>query len=44
MARGSGIETEVPVAIVASFREGLITQLKDYGDKDEALEAVGLRE
>jgi ketosteroid isomerase-like protein len=44
MARGSGIETEVPVAIVASFREGLITQFKDYGDKDEALEAVGLRE
>jgi ketosteroid isomerase-like protein len=40
--RGSGIETEAPVAIVASFRNGLITGLKDYGDKDRALEAVGL--
>jgi ketosteroid isomerase-like protein len=41
---GSGIEIEVPLAIVASFRDGLITHLKDYGDKDQALEAAGLRE
>jgi len=34
----------VPLAIVASFRDGLITHLKDYGDKDQALEAAGLRE
>jgi ketosteroid isomerase-like protein len=43
-AMRSGIETEAPIALVASFRNGLITQFKDYGDKDEALEAVGLRE
>jgi ketosteroid isomerase-like protein len=39
---GSGIEIEVPLAIVASFRDGLVTSLKDYGDKDRALAAVGL--
>ena len=42
--RGSGIETEVPFAIVATFRDGLMTHLKDYGDRDQALEAVGLSE
>jgi ketosteroid isomerase-like protein len=41
---GSGIEIEVPLAIVASYRNGLLTHLKDYGDKNRALEAVGLRE
>jgi ketosteroid isomerase-like protein len=41
---GSGIETDAPFAIVATFREGLIAHLKDYGDKDQALEAAGLRE
>lgn len=40
--RGSGIETDVPAAIAATFRHGLITHLKDYGDHDQALEAVGL--
>jgi ketosteroid isomerase-like protein len=40
--RGSGIETEAPVAIVASFRNGLITDFTDYGDTDRAIEAVGL--
>lgn len=37
---GSGIEIEVPVAIVASFRDGLMTHFKDHGDKDKAFEAV----
>jgi ketosteroid isomerase-like protein len=41
---GSGIEIEVPMAIVASFRDGLITQFKDYGDRDRALAAAGLSE
>jgi hypothetical protein len=31
-----------PVAIVATFRDGLITYIKDYGDKGQALEAAGL--
>jgi ketosteroid isomerase-like protein len=42
--RGSGIEAEVPAAIVATFQNGLITHLKDYGNHDQALEAVGLSE
>jgi hypothetical protein len=42
--RGSGIETEAPVAILATYRNGLMTHFKDYGNKYEALEAAGLRE
>jgi ketosteroid isomerase-like protein len=44
IGRGSGIEVEVPVAVVANFRDGLITHFKDYGDKDQALAAIGLTE
>ena len=43
-ARGSGIETDVPTAAIATWREGLLIDWKDYGDSQEALEAVGLRE
>ena len=39
---GSGIEIEFSLAKVATFRDGLCTYLKDFGDKDQALEAVGL--
>jgi ketosteroid isomerase-like protein len=42
--RESEVETDATLAIVARFRGGLITYLKDYGDKDQALEAAGLRE
>jgi ketosteroid isomerase-like protein len=42
--RGSGIETEAPVAILATFRNGVICHLKDYGDEDQALKAAGLSE
>jgi ketosteroid isomerase-like protein len=44
IGKGSGIETEVPVAILATFREGLISQFRDYGDEHQALEAAGLSE
>jgi ketosteroid isomerase-like protein len=40
--RGSGIETEIPVAAVLQYRNGLIVQYKDYGDRQRALEAAGL--
>ena len=40
----SGAETELPLAVVARFRDGLITDFTDYGDKDQALEAAGLSE
>ena len=42
IARGSGVELESPLAIVATYRNGLITHFKDYGEKELALEAAGL--
>jgi ketosteroid isomerase-like protein len=39
--RGSGIDTEARVAIVATFRAGLVTDFKDYGAEAPALEAMG---
>ena len=42
--KGSGITTELPVALMVSFRNGLVTHLMDYGRKDKALEAAGLSE
>jgi ketosteroid isomerase-like protein len=42
--RASGIETEVPFAILARFRKGRIVDLKDYGEAMPALEAAGLSE
>jgi len=44
IAKGSGIEQEAPLTIVASYRDGLITHFKDYGDRKQALDAVGLTE
>ena len=44
IGRGSGIESERPVAIVASYRDGLGNHLKDYGEWGQALEAAGLSE
>jgi ketosteroid isomerase-like protein len=40
----SGLEQEAPFGIVARLRGGLIVQLRDYGDKHEALQAAGLEE
>jgi ketosteroid isomerase-like protein len=42
--QGSGVETEVPTAAIATFRNGKILALKDYGDRRKALEAAGLEE
>jgi ketosteroid isomerase-like protein len=41
-ARGSGIETNIPTASVFAFRDGKIVRWEDFGEKDKALEAVGL--
>jgi len=40
--RESGIETDVPTAAIATERDGLLIDWKDYGDPDKALEAAGL--
>jgi len=46
--RGTGkeseVETEMPFTVVARIKDGLIVHFTDYGDRDQALEAVGLRE
>jgi ketosteroid isomerase-like protein len=45
VGRGSSIETDVPAAILMTFRDGLITRLQDFGgDRARALEAAGLSE
>jgi ketosteroid isomerase-like protein len=44
IGKGSGIEQEWLVAIVATFRDGLVTHWKDYGNNERALEAAGLSE
>ncbi|HEY7151696.1 MAG TPA: nuclear transport factor 2 family protein [Solirubrobacterales bacterium] len=42
--KGSGIETDVPIAGIATFRDGRITRWKDHGDPQRALQAAGLEE
>jgi ketosteroid isomerase-like protein len=42
IGKGSGIKLETPVTVLASFRRGRIAVYKDYGDRDQALEAAGL--
>jgi len=44
IGRESGVETELPYTVVATFRNGLITHFTDYGDRTKALEAAGLSE
>ncbi|HSD24632.1 MAG TPA: hypothetical protein VLB79_09925, partial [Solirubrobacterales bacterium] len=40
--RGSGVETEVPSAPIARFRDGLLVYFRDFGDAAAAREAAGL--
>jgi len=42
--RGSGAESDSPMAWVLTFRNGKVTRHRGYGTREEALEAVGLRE
>ena len=44
VGKESGVETEFPFTVVATFRNGVLTHFIDYGDRDRALEAAGLRE
>jgi ketosteroid isomerase-like protein len=41
-ARLSGVETELRYAVLYTVREGKIVRVKEYRDRQEALEAVGL--
>lgn len=42
VGKKSEVETEAPYAVVARYRNGLMTHYIDYGDREKALEAVGL--
>ena len=44
VGKGSGVETQMPFTVVAEFSNGLVTHFVDYGDREKALEAAGLRE
>ena len=41
---GSGAEVEVPLALLCTFRDGLIVRVEEYLSPDEALKAAGLDE
>jgi hypothetical protein len=40
----SGVETDVPTAVIAEFRDGLLRRFKDYGDARSAFRAAGVRQ
>lgn len=42
--KGSGVETDIPTAGIASYRQGMLIHWKDFGERQTALEAAGLRE
>lgn len=42
--RGSGVETTIPTAGIATFERGKLTRWEDFGERRLALEAVGLAE
>ena len=44
VGKGSGVETKMPFTVVAEFSNGLVIHFVDYGDREKALEAAGLRE
>ena len=43
-ARQGGVETAVPSAGIAIYRNGRLIRWKDFGDRKQALEAAGLQE
>ena len=43
-ARHSGVEAQLSFAAVYTIREGRLVTVREYATKEEALEAVGLRE
>jgi ketosteroid isomerase-like protein len=43
-ARGSGVETDFPVAGIATYREGKLVRWEDFRERHLALEAAGLRD
>jgi len=42
--RGAGVETDIPAAGIATYREGKLTRWEDFRERRLALKAVGLAE
>jgi hypothetical protein len=42
--KGSGVEAEFTLAVLARYKDGLVTDYIDFGDREQALEAAGLSE
>ena len=42
-ARVSGVEADVPTAVVVEFRDGLLWRFRDYGDERSAVRGDALR-
>jgi uncharacterized protein len=42
--RASGIELDIPLALLYELRNGKVVRLESFSDPDEALEAIGLSE
>jgi ketosteroid isomerase-like protein len=42
--RGSGVETDFPVAGIATYQDGKLVRWEDFRERQLALEAAGLRE
>ena len=40
--RGAGVETDIPVAGIATYREGTLSRWEDFRERRAALEAAGL--
>ena len=41
-SKQGGVETDVPTAGIATYRDGRLIHWKDFGDRRKALEAAGL--
>lgn len=44
LGKESGVEVEMPFTVLTKFKDGLVTDFTDYGDREKALEAAGLSE
>jgi ketosteroid isomerase-like protein len=44
VGKESGVEVEMPFTVLAKFKDGLVTDFTDYGDREKALEAARLSE
>ncbi len=41
---GSGVDVRVPIALVVTVRDGLVTRVEEYLDPAEPLKAAGLED